>query len=1085
MRRNSKRNANEFTLHNNESTQLGSSMSTFNKYTARSDLPATDSRTSDEHIIPEPSETSVADFDEELYRALNPDVDYAIEEGDFLSGFAHWHKYGWKEEKLGQRPSIREERWYQKPSEISNIASNKEIETFDAHAYLAANPDVQAATEGSLDGALEHWLSHGRLEGRATMPAVARYRQRKADFAVLSARPFGVNFHAPFCEQNGLGTAARGYLKALRACGTPVEIFNIDFGTGQARVPVRDYGSRPRYRINLLQVNADTMDRINILYEAGHFDDAYNIAIWAWELNALRPDWQLSFAGADEVWTFSESSAAAVAASSPVPVRTMNCVVAPRCPPALERSYFGLPEGKFLFLLSFDVGSSVERKNPLTTIDAFAKAFGERADVGLVVKFHSSYHDLTSVIALRRRLQGMANVYMIPSRLSGDEIAALQVCIDCVVSSHRSEGFGLNLAEAMLLGKPVIATGYSGNMDFMGTETAYLIPFRMIQIDRASGPYLPGYQWADPDRAALATLMRRVVEQPEKANEIATRGAQVIHEKLSPKAIGVRMLERFQELGLDVAVPEFVIRLGRSKAIEPPPEAVSPRTVADHTRPIISIILPVYNTVEEKLRLCIESIRTQTYPYWELLLCDNASNNTDTITTLDDYRGLDPRVRMTKLEHYEGIAGASNTAVAMATGAYLLMLNHEGELACDALAHIASAAAADPSIDVLYADENKLDVGGGRKDLSMKPGWSPEYLESIMYIMHPLIVRTSLFLKLGGFRAAYLGAEDYDLLLRVSRVTQRVHHISQVLYHRWVLPETASSESDAKSVALEAARRALEDHVRTKYGANGASVEQGLLLGSYRVRHALDRSKPVTLLIATNNCRIELPDRAPFIMIDNLVASIRRGTDYPSYKITIVDNGNSSKLQQKAYADAGVKLVSYDGAEQPLEYKEKIQFALKHLCTEDVVVMNDNLEVFDDNWLSALLEFSRNPDIGACTGNLLHANGNVQYFSSMRLYEDVANNGSDYLERTDDYNAFLHVIQNSSMLTGACTATRRTVLAEIEAFEALSIIDFNSLDFYRCIQRHGYRMVFTPHSVLHQFDATGLEPSGVATHNDV
>ena len=1019
------------------------------------------------------NETFSGAFDEQLYLSLNPDIAELVAQGKIASGFSHWIAEGREEEAAGYRPTIRKDCYY--ASGMGNphaMPSRAEMALFDPVYYLNSNEDVRKSTMGSHTGALEHWLRYGRAEGRRGWRSDADLR-RKVGLDELASRPFGVNFFAPFSARSGLGTAARGYLAALRVLGLPVHLVNVDFSKGALRITQRDYETRPPYRINLIQVNADSIGSFSKLFQEGWLNSYYNIASWAWELNVVRPDWYSAFSIIDEVWTPSASNSQAVAAISPVPVRTLPYVVAPSPRGRFDRAHFELPPG-FLFLAAFDVGSSLDRKNPQAAIDAFKAAFPKPDGVYLVLKFHSSHHNPRQVRALLQAAGNAPNVIVMTNNMSDEEWRSLQACMDCLVSPHRSEGFGLNVAEAMSLGKPVIATAYSGNLEFTTRENSYLIPYKLRPLERPSGPYLPNYLWAEPDVRALAEIMRQVVDQPEQRQRIGEAAMLTITSRFSAAAIGAKMSRRFDELGLRQELPPYAAALGRSASITSPEYAIIepiPDPVRAESRPVLSVIVPVFDVAAEHLFSCIESVRRQTYPHWELCLCNDASSRRETLAALQRYQGIDPRIRIKHLARNQGIAGASNEAALLATGSYLVMLDNDDELTPDALEKIADVVRSNPKIDALYSDEDKLDAQGQLGEHYFKPDWSPEHLESVMYTLHPLTIRASLFHELGGFRPQYSGAQDWDLMLRVSRETDAIFHIPQILYHWRQIPGSAAAAVNAKPKALTKGAEALRDHVRVKYGAT-ARVEPGEIPGYYRVHHQIRGNPPVTLLITTNNGQIALPGRKKFTMADNLISSIREHTDYENYKIVLVDNNNSSLKQRREREKLGVDCRSYPGSVAPFNFADKANFALRQADTEHVVLMNDDMEAFHPDWLSALLEFSQQRGIGAVGGKLLHADGTIQHVGSVL----GIGNGSAHVYHGFPgdfvgYNGYTHVIRNYSALTGACLATRRTVLNELGGFDTGLAIDYNDIDLCLRMGKQGYRLVYTPYSKMYHFES--------------
>lgn len=1017
------------------------------------------------------------DFDPDLYLALNPDVADRVAEGTVAGALEHWLAEGRADERAGRRPTVDEPSHYRARPGDCHPPSEAELAAFDPDLYLDRNPDVLRSGH-SRDSALDHWILHGRHEGRTCFPD--RSSRRRTDLGRLLERPFGIDFYAPFSARSGLGTAARGYLGAIRAAGIPVQIVNLNYDIGAIRVATRDYDRPPRYRVSILQVNADTIETVLRMLRMEQFDDAYTICIWAWEMNVLRPDWYASFAAVDEVWCLSDFNSAAVAAISPVPVTTMNCVVTPPSrATGYDRAYFGLPDG-FLFLLPFDLSSSLERKNPMLAVDAFSEAFAGQGDVHLVVKFHSGHYDIAAQRGLMRQLRGRPNVIVRAEKLSRAEMDGLQCCADCLLSPHRSEGFGLNIAEFMALGRPVIATGYGGNMDFTTEQNSYLLSYTVRALARRSGPYLPGYLWAEPDRTDLVRHMRRVVDAPDEAAAKGAAAAATVLATLSPEAIGARVLARLEALGLRGDVPPFARLLGASRdLIPPPPSAISPveDACSGAGHPTISVIVPVYDVAPEWLLRCIESVRSQSYERWELCICDDASTRADTVTALRRYQGLDPRIRIMRLPRNRGIADASNAAVTLATGSFLLMLDDDDELTSDALQLVAAAIGADPGIDVIYGDEDKIDPDGSLCNHYHKPDWSPEHLESVMYTLHPLTVRTSLFLDVGGFRADYSGAQDYDLMLRLSRRTESIHHIPRILYHWRKIPGSASAQVDAKPKALDAGRRALEDHVAEAHGGR-AAVEPGLMTGLHRVRHRVPDDLVTTIVILTNNGTIALPGRERFIMVENLVDSIARFTVRPRHRLLVVDDGHTPAHLAERYAALGVRLASHTRSTPAFNFSDKANHALRLVETESVVFMNDDMEVRNGDWLSALVEFSHRPEIGACAGKLLHADGTIQHAGVvLGVQGGAAHVYHGAPGDTVGYNGYTHVIRNYSALTAACLATRRSVLTEVGGFDTRLAVDFNDIDLCLRMRRSGYRLVYTPFSEVVHFENASAQRS--------
>ena len=917
-------------------------------------------------------------FGEDLYLALNPDVAAMVESGAYATGRAHWEAMGADEEQAGLRPSITEDSLY-KDAVPPGTGCEVETENFDAESYFLLYPDVRTALGSDPEAARHHWIHHGRFEGRVGT-GIAPYRTWQARPAEVLAKPFGINVFGPFAATSGLGTAARGLLRAIQSVGIATELHPFDVSRAAPRITTAERARRPTYRCNLLMANADQIARLTALYPAGHFDDAYNIAVWAWELAAFRPDWHTSFAPLDEVWTNSDFEIDSIGAVAPVPVHKIRLPVeVVQASAADGREMFGIPRDRLVFLVAFDVGSTSARKNPGMVIDAFREAFAHDENVFLVIKFHSTAIEPAITRQLTRALRGAENVLVMADMLPEHEMALLRAACDVLVSAHRSEGFGLNIAEFMALGKPVIATNYSGNLEFFDASVGFPIEYDLTEVQAAAGPYMPYYVWADPRRASLIAQFRAVYEDQPAAWARGALAQARLREQFSAAQIGHEIRRRLHAIGLSAELPPFLGWVGRTRGMV----GSTPVAALDHEqrqavaalgmrRPVISLVVPVYNVAGAWLEACVVSVVQQSYPFWELCLCDDCSTDPGTLAVLARLQGIDPRIKIRRAARNLGISGASNLSAEMATGEFVAMLDNDDTLHPDALLEVARALFADPDIDVIYTDEDKIDEQGRLIDTYHKPDWSPEHLESVMYVLHMLVVRKKLFLELGGFRDAYSGAQDYDLMLRLSRRTQRVHHIARALYHWRAVEGSAAAVVDAKPYALRAGFRALEDHVAAKHGSRGW-VEDGLLPGTFRVRRKILGRPRVSLLILTNNAELELPGRGRFHMVDNLVDSILRRTSYRNYEIVVVDNSKLSAEQLARFRGLGVRVENYTATVVPFNYAAKANFALRVCRTEHLVMLNDDMEVINEDWLTALLELSQDPEVGGVGGRLLHA----------------------------------------------------------------------------------------------------------------
>jgi glycosyltransferase involved in cell wall biosynthesis len=351
----------------------------------------------------------------------------------------------------------------------------------------------------------------------------------------------------------GTGEQGRQVAAALRAQGIPIRPTTLRPGGApeddelgrelEGALGEQKPGSPAFEDFNLLCANAEMVPVVGRELGQDFFDGRYTIGYWAWEVSAFPGRYEPAFDWVDEVWVGSRHARDAVAARASVPVLTIPEPVslAPGAPDAAPPA--GLPEG-FRFLFAFDYLSVFERKNPLAAIEAFTRAFSPGSGATLLIKSLNPGHDPQAHTRLCAAAAGHADIHLIERRLSRTERDGLMAAADCYVSLHRAEGFGYTLAESMWLAKPVIATGYSGNLDFMSSENSYLVDHRLVPIGPGNDPYPPEGVWAEPDVDHAATLMREVFERPEEAGRRGKRAATDIRANHGLEAAGRAMAER-------------------------------------------------------------------------------------------------------------------------------------------------------------------------------------------------------------------------------------------------------------------------------------------------------------------------------------------------------------------------------------------------------------------------------------------------------------------------------------------------------------------------------------------------------------
>lgn len=374
---------------------------------------------------------------------------------------------------------------------------------------------------------------------------------------VAATAALGVNVVGYARSEHGVGQSLRQFCHALDAMAMPHLV--IDFNNNNtSRVGDRSLEGKiagaPEYPVNVFHINADQMPEAAASLPAV-FAGRHNIGFWHWEMRDMLDQHLSGFDSLDEVWVPTAFVQEAVAKRSPVPVVRMPHAIHFTVSPDASRKQFALPEDKFLFLMMYDFSSYQERKNPQAALQAFDLAFGGNSGQAmLVIKTQNAQQHPADVAALQARLAGRTDIVWINETLSRQAVYDLQSVCDALVSLHRSEGYGLGPAEAMFLGKPVIATNWSGNTEFMRQDNSLPVNYRLVKIERDIGVYRAGQSWAEADVGHAAALMRQIVADPALRQRIATEARRTMQEEFSPEVIGQRIRERLAHISRTLQV---------------------------------------------------------------------------------------------------------------------------------------------------------------------------------------------------------------------------------------------------------------------------------------------------------------------------------------------------------------------------------------------------------------------------------------------------------------------------------------------------------------------------------------------------
>ncbi len=396
------------------------------------------------------------------------------------------------------------------------------------------------------------------------IPYIVRERLRGVLFKVKHSKikrtetnfkkyPDGINLIGHARGDYGLGESCRLVAEAIKTSGIPFTIKNI-FQNKRAletNEAYKDYESEDlKYNVNLIHLNPNELPASIRPMTSDVFNNRYQIGYWLWELPEFPKEWNYAFDMFDEIWTPAEFVSDAVRTATTKPVYTVPYAMnTPVTDDRFDRKYFGIPEDKFLYILSYDGFSNSDRKNPDAAIAAYREAFpSELPDVGLIIK--ATHAGELEMAHLRELMNGYENVYILTDSYSKEEFNSLIKCADAHISLHRSEGFGLVMAEAMFLGTPTVSTNWSANAEFMSEDACCMVPVKIIEIEKETPPYHKGNHWADPDVHVAAEYIRRLHDDKAFYEYKKEAAAKYIRQRMSPERAAGILKERFEAIKL-------------------------------------------------------------------------------------------------------------------------------------------------------------------------------------------------------------------------------------------------------------------------------------------------------------------------------------------------------------------------------------------------------------------------------------------------------------------------------------------------------------------------------------------------------
>lgn len=498
-------------------------------------------------------------------------------------------------------------------------------------------------------------------------------------------------------------------------------------------------------------------------------------------------------------------------------------------------------------------------------------------------------------------------------------------------------------------------------------------------------------------------------------------------------------------------------------------------------RPKLSVVIPAYHTPERYLKEMIDSIRSQTYGNWEICLANAGKPGERVDQVMTAYGAEDSRIRWVNLMENRGIAGNTNAAIAMVTGDYVVLSDHDDTLPPHAFYEVVKAINEEPEREVLYSDEDKLDMDGGALfDPHFKPDFNPVLLTSVNYISHLLVVKKDLLDRIGGLRQEFDGAQDYDFILRCTEQAKQIYHIPKVLYHWRCHQDSTSSNPESKLYAFEAGARAVMAHYE-RCSIPAERVEKGVDYGIYRTHFKLLGDPLVSVII---------PNKDHHRDLDLCIRSLTERATYKNLEFIVVEN-NSTKPETWEYYEAiqnelpNVRVVRW---EREFNYSAINNYGASFAKGEYLLLLNNDTEIIESGLLEEMLGFCQQDDVGIVGARLLYEDDTIQHAGVVVGFGGIA--GHTFIGLHEAENSYFHramCAQNYSAVTAACLMTKKAVFDKVGGLTEELAVAFNDIDYCMKVRALGKLVVYAPYATMYHYESKsrGLEdtPEKVARFN--
>jgi GT2 family glycosyltransferase len=489
--------------------------------------------------------------------------------------------------------------------------------------------------------------------------------------------------------------------------------------------------------------------------------------------------------------------------------------------------------------------------------------------------------------------------------------------------------------------------------------------------------------------------------------------------------------------------------------------------------PLISIICPTYNTKNKWLTACVESVKSQNYTNWELILVDDASEKTDHFQLLKEFSDGDKRIKVRYLKDNVHISASTNVGVGLAKGDYVTFLDHDDELSANALFEICKVINTNPFVKIIYSDEDLMSESGERVAPHFKSDWNIELLRAHNYVTHLCCYDATLLNNLGGMRLGYEGAQDYDLILRASFVvdTKDIFHIPKILYHWRMVEGSTALSSGAKSYAKDAGLKALTDYIMAVDVS--ATVAHADRENFYTINYSLPEKLPKVSIV--------IPTRDGMDVLRPCIESLLGKTNYENYEIIILDNGSEKAETLNFLRELSLKLnIKIIRDEGGFNYSRINNVAVTHSTGELICLLNNDTEIIYKNWLSEMVSVAIRKEVGCVGAKLLYPDGTIQHAGVILGLGGYAAHSHRGIGGTDTgYFCRAQVRQQLSAVTGACLLVSRTIYDSVGGLDEAFQVAYNDVDFCLRVQALGYQNIYTPFAELihHESKTRGEDTS--------